>query len=128
MAGKLKVELLTSRSGKDGSFGPGEKIDLPVREGITRIARGEAKPVKKAEYEAALRHFEGIEAEAAEKQARIDAIAHQEELTSRLEAIYREEAEVAAALAGIVPTEDEISYFVKTRMEGEPVFKGEGNA
>lgn len=128
MAGKLKVELLTSRSGKDGSFGPGEKIDLPVREGITRIARGEAKPVKKAEYEAALRHFEGIEAESAEKQARIDAIARQEELTSRLEAIYREEAEVAAALAGIVPTEYEIADFVKTRMEGEPIFKAEDNA
>ena len=81
----------------------------------------------KKHYEAASAHFEKLEQEAAEKQAQIDAVSKRDELTDRLLGIYREEAKVSAALAGMALTDEEVEAFVKERMEGEPPFKPEGD-
>ncbi|WP_345969636.1 hypothetical protein WCX72_09945 [Sulfurimonas sp. HSL1-6] len=122
---KLKVVLNTGLSGTDGSFGAGEEVDLPLEEALLRIERGEAEPKVKKHYEAALEKREKLAQEAAEKQAAIDAVAKKDELTERLRGIYREEAEVSAALAGVILSDEEIEDFVKTRMEGEPPFRPE---
>ena len=123
----LKVVLLTGLSGTEGSFGAGDELDLPLVEALTRIERGEAEPKVKKHYEAAVAHFEKLEQEAAEKQAQIDAVSKRDELTDRLLGIYREEAKVSAALAGMALTDEEVEAFVKERMEGEPPFKPEGD-
>ena len=42
----MKVKLLVSRSGADGSQSPGEVVEVSTKEGQALIDSGQAEPVK----------------------------------------------------------------------------------
>jgi len=42
----MKVKLLVSRSGADGSFSPGDEIEVSPDEAARMIAAGQAQPVR----------------------------------------------------------------------------------
>lgn len=44
----VKVKLLVSRSGPDGSFAPGDEIEVSANEAKRMIERGQAEPVRNA--------------------------------------------------------------------------------
>ena len=99
--GKLTVILLTGRSGAEGSFAPGDELDLPLMEAISLIDAGSAKPKNKKNYEAALKHIEQAKAEQErieeENRVRIEKERYENELTL----LYAKVIELEALLAGV---------------------------
>ena len=123
---KLKVKLLTGRSGTDGSFVPGDKIDLPLKEALLLIAKEQAEPVTKKAYEAALAKQKKQDDDDAEREAELKAVLEKETLELELRELYRQVALKVAAIEGIILSDEEITAFVDEKMQGESLKKGEG--
>lgn len=123
---KLKVKLLTGRSGDDGSFVPGDKIDLPLKEALILIEKGQAEPVVKKAYEAALAKKKEQDDADSQKEAELNAALKKEALELELRELYRQVALKVAAIEGIILSDEEITAFVDEKMQGESLKKGEG--
>ena len=121
----LKVKLLTGRSGTNGSFVPGDKLDLPLKEALTLIARAQAEPANKKEYAAALAKQKQQEDEDAQKEAQLKAALEKEALELELRELYRQVALKVAAIEGIILSDEEIAAFVDEKMQGKELKKGE---
>lgn len=116
---KLRLKLLTGRSGDDGSYSPGDQIELPIKEAIALVESDQAIPTSKKEYEKALALIDKAKTEEAEKEAQINAIIEKETLTLELIDLYRQVARKAAQIEGIVLTDEEAEAFVEKSMNGE---------
>lgn len=123
---KLKVKLLTGRSGDDGSFVPGDKTDLPLKEALILIEKGQAEPVVKKAYEAALAKQKEQDDADAQKEAELNAALKKETLELELRELYRQVALKVAEIEGIILSDEEITAFVDEKMQGEALKKGEG--
>ncbi|MFZ2967927.1 MAG: hypothetical protein WA080_02595 [Sulfuricurvum sp.] len=115
----LELKLLTGRSGDDGSYSPGDKIKLPIKEAIALIESDQAIPTNKKEYEKALASIDKVKTEEAEKEAQVNAILEKETLTSELRDLYAQVARKAAQIEGVVLTDEEVEAFVEKSMNGE---------
>ena len=122
---KLKLKLLTGRSGPDGSHAPGDKIDLPVKEAIALIDSNQAEPMNNKSYEIAKKKLQSIEDEEKAKEAEANAILKKKTLELELRALYEKVALKVAEIEGIVLSDDEIKAFVDEKMQGEPLKKEE---
>jgi len=120
---KLKLKLLTGRSGPDGSHAPGDKIDLPVKEAIALIDSNQAEPINKKSYDIAKKKLQSIEDEERVKEAEANAILKKESLELELRELYEKVALKVAEIEGIVLSDDEIKAFVDEKMQGEPLKK-----
>lgn len=121
--GKLKVKLLTGRSGTDGSFVPGDKIDLPLKEALLLIEKEQAEPVTKKAYEAALEKQKKQDDDDAQREAELKAVLEKESLQLELSDLYRQVALKVAEIEGIVLNDEEITAFVDEKMQGEALSK-----
>lgn len=115
----MKVKLLVSRSGEDGSFSAGDMIDVPEREAVALIRNGSAEPKDKKAYEKAIADEEDAIKIAAEKEAEITAIIEKDTFISELRDLYAQVARKAAQIEGVVLTDEEIEAFVEKSMNGE---------
>lgn len=115
----LELKLLTGRSGDDGSYSPGDKIKLPIKEAIALVESDQAIPTSKKEYEKALALIDKAKTEEAEKEAQVNAILEKETLASELRDLYAQVARKAAQIEGIVLTDEEVEAFVEKSMNGE---------
>lgn len=122
---KLKVKLLTGRSGTDGSFVPGDKIDLPLKEALTLIQKEQAEPVVKQAYEEALTKEKKQAEDEAVREAELNAALHKESLELELRELYTQVALKVSQLEGIILSDEEITAFVDEKMQGEALKKGE---
>ena len=109
----LKIKLLTGRSGLDGSFAPGEKIDLPIREAISLIGSKQAVAVNKQAYQSALEQVKKQELEDKEKVVEINAIAKKEQLSAELSTLYSDVILKEAELNGVVLNDAQILEMVE---------------
>lgn len=116
---KLRLKLLTGRSGDDGSYSPGDQIELPIKEALALIDSDQGVPTNKKEYEKALALIDKAKTEEAEKEAQINAILEKETLALELIDLYRQVARKAAQIEGIVLTDEEVEAFVEKSMNGE---------
>ncbi|MFY9141570.1 hypothetical protein [Sulfuricurvum sp.] len=116
---KINLKLLTGRSGDDGSYSPGDKINLPIKEAIALVNSDQAVPTNKKEYEKALAMIDQTNRENAEKEAQVTAILEKEALVLDLMDLYRQVARKAAQIEGIVITDEEVEAFVEKSMNGE---------
>ncbi len=123
---KLKVKLLTGRSGVDGSCVPGDKIDLSLKEALILIKKGQAEPVVKKAYEAALAKQKEQSDADAKKEAELNAALKKETLELELRELYAKVALKVAEIEGIILSDEEITAFVDEKMQGEALKKGEG--
>lgn len=122
---KLKVKLLTGRSGTDGSFVPGDKIELPLNEALILIQKEQAEPVVKKAYEEALTKEKKQAEDEAVREAELNAALHKESLELELRELYTQVALKVAELEGIILSDEEITAFVDEKMQGEALKKGE---
>lgn len=118
---KLKIKLLTGRSGSDGSNIPGDKIDVPIREAIALIQTDQAEPTNKKAYEAALKSIEEERELEAEKEAEVNAVVKKETLALELRELYRQVALKVAEIEGIIFSDEEIESFIEEKLNGKPV-------
>lgn len=124
----MKVKLLVSRSGEDGSFSAGDIIDVSEREAVALIRNGSAEPKDKKAYEKAIADEEDAIKIAAEKEAEITAIIKNDTLVSELRGLYAQVALKAAQIEGVVLTDEEVEAFVEKSMNGEdPDESNQGN-
>jgi hypothetical protein len=122
----MNIVLLTGRSGPNSSHAPGDKVELPVREAITLVKSGQAKPVVKKEFEAALKHQEDEDLKKRQDELHKKSVLDQEKLLQELESLYRQIAAKLAQVEGDVWTDEEIEEFVGAQMKGEPVASNPG--
>ncbi|MHB8100374.1 MAG: hypothetical protein ACYDD5_12390 [Sulfuricurvum sp.] len=115
----LKLKLLTGRSGDDGSYSPGDQIELPIREAIALVESDQAVPTNKKEYEKALATIDQIKRDDDEKEAQATAILEKNTLVSELRDLYAQVALKAAQIEGVVFTDEEVEAFVEKSMNGE---------
>lgn len=115
----LELKLLTGRSGDDGSYSPGDKIKLPIKEAIALVESDQAIPTSKKEYEKALALIDKAKTEEAEKEAQVNAILEKETLIGELHDLYAQIALKAAQIEGVVLSDEEVEAFVKKSMNGE---------
>lgn len=115
----LELKLLTGRSGDDGSYSPGDKIKLPIKEAIALVESDQAIPTSKKEYEKALALIDKAKTEEAEKEAQVNAILEKETLIGELRDLYAQIALKAAQIEGVVLSDEEVEAFVEKSMNGE---------
>lgn len=115
----LELKLLTGRSGEDGSYSPGDKIKLPIKEAIALVESDQAVPTNKKEYEKALALIDKVKTEEAEKAAQAQAILDKETLTQELIDLYRQVAHKSAQIEGVILTDEEVEAFIEKSMKGE---------
>lgn len=115
----LKIKLLTGRSGDDGSYLPGESIELPIKEALTLIDSDQALPTNKKAYEAAILKLETQKNTEAEKEAQRTAVLEKETLASELHDLYAQVARKVAQIEGVILTDEEVEEFVEKSMKGE---------
>jgi len=109
----LKVKLLTGRSGVDGSYLPGDKLDLPVGEALSLIATNQAEATNKQAYEAARKAAQEKQLQNEELEAEINAIAKKEQLESELNTLYNDVVLKEAELNGVVLNGEQILEMVE---------------
>jgi len=122
---RLEVKLLTGRSGDDGSYSPGDKIKLGVKEAIALVKSEQAVPTSKKEYENALAIIDQIKRDDDEKEAQTTAILEKETLIGELRDLYVQIALKSAQIEGVVLTDEEVEAFVEKSMNGEDPAGGE---
>lgn len=116
---KLKIKLLTGRSGTEGSNIPGDTIEVGLREAITLIGSDQAEPINKAAYAKALKAIEDENLQRAEREAEINAVMHKETLELELKDLYRQVALKTAEIEGVILSDEEVEGFVAVSLEGE---------
>jgi hypothetical protein len=115
----IKLKLLTGRSGDDGSYSPGEIIDLPIKEAIALVNSDQALPTNKKAYDHAVLKLESVKNAEAERLAQSTAILEKETLVSELRELYAQVALKAAQIEGVVLSDEEVEAFVEKSMIGE---------
>lgn len=115
----LRVKLLVSRSGEDGSHAPGDVIEVGEMEAISLINNGSAEPKDKKAYESVIARIEKEKIEEAEKAAQAQAILDKETLTQELIDLYRQVARKSAQIEGVILTDEEVEAFIEKSMKGE---------
>jgi|GEM_PF-6937434 len=120
---KLQIKLLTGRSGPEGSYMPGEKINVDFEEAINLVESNQAEPTNKKAYEAAVKALADEKVKTDEREAEINAVMHKDTLGLELKELYRDVALKTAEIEGVILTEEEIESFVAISLEGEK-FKG----
>lgn len=123
----LKVKLLVSRSGEDGSHSPGDTIDLPIKEALSLIDSDQATPVNKKAYETAVNAIKALQTAEAEKEAQRTAVLEKETLTAELRDLYAQVARKVAQIEGVVLSDEEVEEFVEKSMKGEDPANDNGN-
>lgn len=116
---KLKIKLLTGRSGIEGSNIPGDTIEVGLREAITLIQSNQAEPKNQDAYKKAIKAIEDENLKTAEREAEINAVMHKETLELELKDLYRQVALKTAEIEGVILTDEEIEGFVAVSLEGE---------
>lgn len=115
----LKVTLLVSRSGEDGSHAPGDVIEVSEMEAISLINNGSAEAKDKKAYASAIDRIEKEKIEEAEKSAQLNAILLKDTLMAELRDLYAQIARKTAQIEGVILTDEEIEAFVEKSMNGE---------
>lgn len=123
----LKLKLLTGRSGDDGSYSPGDTIDLPIKEALALIDSDQALPTNKKAYEAAIAIIKAQKTADAEQEAQIAAILEKDTLTAELRDLYAQVARKVAQIEGVVLSDEEVEEFVEKSMKGEDPASDTGN-
>lgn len=116
---KLKVKLLTGRSGNDGSNLPGDTIELDAKEAVALVKSEQAQPINKKLYEDALASLSQRDNEEREREAKANAIMQREVLELELKDLYRQVALKHAQLEGVILDDISIEEFVTLSLEGE---------
>jgi len=120
---KIKIKLLTGRSGPEGSYMPGDTIEVGFREAFVLVESNQAEATNKALYTKALQSLEEEKLKEQERQAQINAVTHKETLEAELKELYSKVALKTAEIEGVILTDEEIDSFVAVSLEGEK-FKG----
>lgn len=115
----MKVKLLVSRSGEDGSFSAGDTIEVSEREAVALIRNGSAEPKDKKVYEKAIADEEDAIKTAAEVEAQKTAILEKDTLILELRELYAQVARKTAQIEGVVLSDEEVEAFVEKSMIGE---------
>ncbi len=116
---KLKIKLLTGRSGADGSFVPGDKIDVDAKEAVALVESEQAEPLNKAEYAKFKESLAAQAAEEAQREAKANAIMQKEALELELKELYVKVAYKHAEIEGVVLSDEELEAFVTAALSGE---------
>jgi hypothetical protein len=120
---KIKIKLLTGRSGPEGSYIPGDTIEVGFREAVALVESNQAEATNKAAYTKALASLADEKTKADEREAEINAVMHKETLELELKELYKNVALKTAEIEGVILTDEEIESFVAISLEGEK-FKG----
>jgi hypothetical protein len=120
---KIKIKLLTGRSGPEGSSIPGDTIEVGFREAVALVESNQAEATNKAAYTKALASLADEKTKADEREAEINAVMHKETLELELKELYKNVALKTAEIEGVILTDEEIESFVAISLEGEK-FKG----
>lgn len=109
---KVKMKLLVGMSGVDGSYSPGDEIEVPVSEAVRLEEMGSAEPTSERAYKSAKSAFEKEVEERRQideqNKARLEREAHELELNS----LYERVVELEAAIAGITIDEKQKAELV----------------
>lgn len=119
MPDTLKVKLLTGRSGEDGSYSPGDSVELPIKEALALIDSEQAIASNKKAYEAAIAGIEAQKTADAEREAQRTAVLEKETLTAELRDLYAQVARKVAQIEGVILSDEEVEAFVEKSMKGE---------